>query len=93
MASTKYCSIFNRPSTAPMQMSRLAAANSAKRKPLMFITSNSPGRKLFTSRYTGTAMLTARKVAVREVNSWPRRNTMRKPKPTSSMARMWMDRA
>ena len=59
----------------------------------MFMTSNSPGRKLFTRRYTGMEMLTARKVAVRVVNSWPRRNTMRNPKPSSSMARMWMDRA
>ena len=49
MASTKYWSIFSRPSTAPMQMSRLAAANSANRKPVMFIASYSPGIKHLTS--------------------------------------------
>ena len=90
IARMKYWSIFSRPNTAPMQISKLAAANSAKRKPLMFITSYSPGRKLLATIYTGMAMLTARKVAVREENSWPRRNTIRKPKPTRSMARMWM---
>src|SRR3989337_148185 len=91
---SKYCAVLTLPSGPPMAMRRLAAANSANKSIEIFATVKSavePHKYGLTNMYSGRDKATARYVAVTEVYPYFLTNTIKKPKPTISMTKMWID--
>src|SRR4030065_1246804 len=91
---SKYCDVLTLPSGPPMAMRRLAAANSANKSIEIFATVKSavdPHKYGLTNMYSGRDKATAKYVAVIAEYPYFLTNTIKKPKPTISMTRRWID--